>query len=213
MGQILLKNSVSQNIEKGIRLKELRLKANISATKLSELTGISRVTLSYWENAKNRTISRKGAELIIKALKSIGYEADVNWLLYGNQKTINLENNDSDLINSCINYNNKFIDSLKNETDTFLKFNPNSIITKVEDNMMFPIIKKGDLVGGVLQNLDKIQESTTCIIKNKEEYYIRNINKFNKKYSISHINMNSKEYINFNLLDITIAPVIRFWRL
>jgi len=54
-------------------------------------------------------------------------------------------------------------------SDVFTKMNPNSLITYIRDNQMAPTFNKGQIVGGIKQDLDNLQklEGKECIIELK----------------------------------------------
>ena len=66
-----------QKTEFGQRLKSIRESKKLTQAKMSEIFGVSRVTISNWENAEHAPID------VIMKINELYPDVDLHWLLTG----------------------------------------------------------------------------------------------------------------------------------
>lgn len=211
------------------RLKRLRLMAGLNRAQLAELAGAGVTSISIWENAAGNAMTDKSADKIISALKERGVTCSKEWLLKGSgtdpqvtltkQGTIaaNIEQAAEQVIGQL---SPQTIVALQEEIKLFAHSNPLAVIIKVEHDGMKPFIQKGDVVGGIWQQVARTQFNADeiCILEMDGKLDIRNIRSGTKEglFHVSYISYNSNLIAPFSLQDALltrIAPLKRLWRL
>ena len=205
---------------RGRRLKTLREKTGLTSILLAEKSGLSRGSISYWENGARGGLTRRGAEIMINTFTSVGLQCDVGWLWSGTghePKFVPLKNvqdnhQHENIILTTSNVHN-LISSLEKETEIFLSLNKNSVIARIEDDLMIPVLLPGDTVGGIWESIHLLSSQKTSILSIKDRLIARNIKKCDTDFEISHINKNSPEYLSLQNIDVSrFAAIIRVWR-
>ena len=209
-------------IERGQRLRELREVAGLNSTALAKLVGLSRASISYWENATRRGLTRASAQKIITALSAINVQCDIGWLWFGNgnppkmlhKPAAYLEFNPLFLNSQQSSHN--FLFSLHKEIDAFLGINTQGIIAKIQDDLMNPMYEPGDIVGGIWQPIDVITRAKNpqnIILKANNLLYVRQLTLTHNTLKISCINPNTVDPVSWKDIELTTAaPVIRVWK-
>lgn len=217
----ILNNDRKAQISRGERLKKLRSLSGLTAVALAEMAGLSRTSISYWENASRGGLTRKGAEKIIDILSRLGINCDINWLWFGdkNPSPITedfdpLKKKEKDF--STVSSTHTVIASLEKEMEVFLSLNKHSVITRLNDELMLPFFLPTDMVGGIWQNIETLyQKEAFCIIKMKNDNILRmrKLKKIGSSIQILHTNKKIEEYIYQNNAELaTVAPLTRLWR-
>lgn len=205
---------------RGRRLKILREKTGLTSTLLAEKSGLSRGSISYWENGARGGLTRKGAEIMINTLTSMGLQCDVGWLWSGigdepkfvPLKSLRDNHQYEKIILTTSNVHN-LISSLEKETEIFLSLNKNSVIARIEDDLMIPVLLPGDIVGGIWEPIHLLSSQKTSILSIKDSLIARNVKKCDANFEISHLNKNSPEYLSLQNIDFSkFATIIRVWR-
>lgn len=202
---------------RGNRLRKLRQLAKLTSVELATKAGISRASVSYWENAVNNGITRKGAERIIQVLNEMGINCDFDWLWFGigpfptitsdNQYTSEL------MFNKYPTVLQKLIGNVDKEISLFLTLNKEAIIHKIEDSLMSPVFKPGDIVGGIVQPLSNIHDETNCIIRINQTLYARIVKNVDDGFTVDYYNKSKSEYLNVENVDKDyLVPIIRVWK-
>lgn len=202
---------------RGSRLKFLRQLADIKGEELAELIGVSRQTISYWENAKLSSLSDKNAEKVIQAYNKIGIDCTIEWLLMGigkmpsnysaHKQVTNPPGYDLELAGA---------DPTSKEIELFCALHADSITAHVYDNSMQPVLEKGDRVGGVWQPSYQLVNNI-CIVIIENSIQIRLLKKLygDNRAILTYLNNDTEKMSTFELTDIYLpraAKVIRIWR-
>lgn len=133
----------------GGRLNEARKNKQLSQDSLAKQLGVSKQAVSNWENNQNHPDSKK--------LHSIGrvLSIDINWLLTGTKKDLNLDTGRSTGAGEVIIYSLKDISDLetaKNDGNirpslvSYFDASKSSFAITIEDNSMSPEFIEGDVV-------------------------------------------------------------------
>lgn len=174
-------------LARGLRLKRLRTIANITRDELAERTGVSRASISYWENATYSGLSHKGAEKIVAAVTEKGVQCSIGWLLLGLGSEPYLIRRDEPLLAIPI------APTIDQEIALFTSLYPQAVVIEISHADMLPIFHPRDRVGGIWQSSESpIFQPHYSIIKESGALQIK---------WISH-------YAHYELY----APVIRLWR-
>lgn len=149
---------ISSSIEKGARLKSLRLKLGHSIHEFSKLTKIPEPTLYSWEKGRS-SLSFKGAKKILKSVEPNNEKRLLFWLINGEEEILgNLNKNilEEILILQDVNY--------------YLKSRNDCVVMIILDNLMFPFLSPGDYVGGIKKTGSDISKlvGKWCIVETKE---------------------------------------------
>lgn len=141
--------------EIGQRIKETRVKENVSQAELSELTGISTTQLSAYENGK------KGIGLYVLARIAHALNTTIDALYFGPEsiKPISTANNKGELIVNCMNalFAQEVVKLLPHEEKNPFVFDNYSIVYRL----------------GFYSHLNSIEdlvEKLTDFEKNKDNY-------------------------------------------
>lgn len=191
--------------ERGSRLKWLRTQLGIKQEDFAKKLGISRATLSYWENASTVKfgLHEEAAKKVVNIISELGTSCNLTWLLYGiGDAPFTVKN---------------MLDE-KREINLFLLSSENAVATEMFDNSMQPIFSKGDMVGGIWKNINMLKTYDDFYIieiegKNQVRKIRRNdIDNTFDVFSICYSNDSKLPFEIKNLQIEKIAPIIRFWR-
>lgn len=133
----------------GGRLNEARKNKQMSQESLAKQLGVSKQAVSNWENNQNHPDSKK--------LKSISQVlgVDINWLLTGARKGLNLDTGRSTRAGEVIIYSLKDISDLESSKNdgnirpslvSYFEASTSSFAITIEDNSMSPEFIEGDVV-------------------------------------------------------------------
>jgi transcriptional regulator with XRE-family HTH domain len=207
-------------IERGQRLKSLRELGDLSTAELAKLAGLSRASISYWENAaRHKGLTSSGAHKIVVALSKIGVECDVGWLLFGvgnpphlaQKNTLLFSQTDSFL--KGIPNSQDFVFSFNKEIEIFMTMNKEAVIAKIEDDLMLPLYEKGDTVGGVWKSIEALTNAKNVILRFNNLFFVRKVTKNKNNITISHLNLDISDPISFrDFKPDFVAPIIRVWK-
>jgi transcriptional regulator with XRE-family HTH domain len=199
--------------ERGERLKKLRSLSGYTSIGLAEAAGVSRASVSYWENGSTNTgLTENGAEKIVKAVQLKNVRCSIEWLLYGLGSPPS--KSESGIIFPSVYQE---IATQTQEIELFMT-NPGAVVINTYTTAIQPIITKGDIVGGIWLDpaMADIQEIISIIeINNKLQ--IRKVKKSvdTHGYDVSYISypadLNEPFELKGILLD-KVAPIIRLWR-
>ncbi len=168
MVEIINSHTNSTSIEKGNRLKSLRIKLGYSIHEFSKLTKIPEPTLYSWEKGRS-SLSLKGAKKILKNVEPNNEKRLLFWLINGEEEILgNLNKNilEEILILQDVNY--------------YLKSRDDSIVMIILDDSMLPFLSPGDYVGGIKKTGAEISNlvGKWCIVETKEgSLYARQLEK------------------------------------
>jgi len=200
--------------ERGLRLKQLRELMNEKRQDFAKKIGITRVTLSYWENASTLKggLHEEAARKIIDIAENSGIACGLPWLLYGigDAPYHKDENNPPQK-------GNLVVDKQK-EIDFFLTSSTLAVVASITDGAMSPIVDAGDTVGGLWQAIDDIALlDKTYIIEIENGLQVRKIRKAETKgcYDVFAVSYSADSKLPFEMKNIIltrVAPIIRLWR-
>lgn len=198
MGKIINSSQSSSALEKGMRLKSLRIKLGHSIHEFSKLTKVPEPTLYSWEKGRS-SLSLKGAKKILKSIEPSNEKRLLFWLINGEEEILgNLNKNISEeiLILQDVNY--------------YLNSRDNNVVMIILDDSMLPFLSPGDYVGGLKKTGSQISKyiGKFCIVETKEgSLYARILEKSfqTNLYNLTPLSSNydtlKDQFINF------VAPI------
>lgn len=204
----MIKNQL--DIERGRRLKKLRALAGLTMNELAELAGVSRVAISYWENASPAGLSAKGAHKVVNALQKEKIYCTFEWLWegvgedpqYAAMKFYGGENIDSvDMLFST-----------SKEIEFFLRTNSQAVVVKVDNAALWPTFEFNDIVGGTWQPIAALRSEGFCIVTLNDVNQVRWVKKINKIVQLSFTPYVTSESEIEKVEMANVAPIIRVWR-
>jgi transcriptional regulator with XRE-family HTH domain len=203
----------------GNRILSLRKKVKLSRHEFYLQTGMSASTLKSFESGvrelppqKARQLSYIFSNLFTQILGQESYETSFDYILYGKkpktaeeiEKSLGaLEDND-DIPNEIISFTN----------------NPSYSVLKIEDDLMSPYYKEGDVVAGkkiTVEGQFPLYQGYVCILEDsKGKVFLRRVIKCNRRKVTSCI-LNNHTHQNTNFIEeidvVSIAQAIRHWHL
>lgn len=214
--------NIDDSIKKrGFRLKKIRKIMGLSTEKLAQLLGYSRQTISYWENAIHRGLSKRGANKLIEVVKQYGIECDEKWLLYGigeiKMSVFSLTEQ-----SNITHWMKKNAEKLRTnirffkEIEAFLLNNANAVIAEITDFSMYPLYIPGDWVGGYLIDINDTLSGKICIVEVNQECQVRVIQpgSLEKRYNLYWLHQTEEKNDMFELKNIEltkVAIITQFW--
>lgn len=205
-------------IARAKRTRSARKFAGLTMEQLNIQHNIPPSTLQGWENTgalslKNRSLTLKGAERLVKALQKEGVSCSVQWLMEGtgigphfvHTQQAKPKKKQHNLWGVHL--------SLQHEINAFEKNNPDAIVIRVTDDSLTPFYEKGDIVAGNKHYLNDIDKciNRICIIETlNKDIVIRKLHRSKKsqQYSLMPV---QEENLQACLRDITlywVAPII-----
>ncbi len=206
------------SIERGNRIRTLRDKLRLTRLQFEEATGMSASTLKSFESAdrdltpsKARLFSNLFSSLFIQILGNDTYETSFDFIFYG-EKPENLE-----LGNRGLHTDDTAL--IQDEINVFVK-NPSFHVLKIQDGLMSPFYKEGDIVAGIkitAENQFPLYQGYVCIMESLTgDVFLRKVIKADQRKVTSCI-LNTQISQNTNIFDEievrSIAQAIRHWHL
>lgn len=206
------------SIERGNRIRNLREKVKLTRLQFEEMTGMSASTLKSFESAdrdltppKARLFSNLFSSLFIQILGNDSYETSFDFIFYGKKpKNLELGNlrfhtDDAALIQDEINS---------------LASNPSFTVLKIQDDLMSPFYKEGDIVAGIkvtAENQFSLYQGYVCIIESMTgDIFLRKVIKVDERKITSCIlNTQISHHTDvFEEMEVrSIAQAVRHWHL
>lgn len=203
--------------ERGLRLKHLRELIGQKRQAFAKNIGITRVTLSYWENASTAKggLHEEGARKVINIADKAGVVCTLPWLLYGIGKEPHAVYASKTAIDGLLD--SGFNLNKQKEIDLFLISSNLTAITTVSDCSMSPMFEAGDIVGGIWQPVEKIDVfDKAYIVEIEKGLQVRKIRKLNKNlYDVFSITYTTESKFPFEIKGVNlnrVVPIIRLWR-
>ena len=139
------------------RIKSVRMQLGLSRKGFEKQTGISANTLQSWESGKNQ-LTNKGANKLFLALKKLGLNCSVEWLLYGEGLTPRINASEAESWQED--------ERILKEVMFFESNNPSSIVYLVRDDSMQPYYELGDYVAGSVRSSSQAEKliGSNCIV-------------------------------------------------
>ncbi len=194
------------DVLRGKRLKKLRSMTTLSIEEFAKQLGVTRVSVSYWENASQRTLSEGRARKIITfILEKHNIECSVNWLWEGKGPEPRYVREAS---------NHPFSD-IEKEIEFFKEMHHEAVFVKVDSDKLWPYFMFNDVIAGLWRSLDVLQGEEFCIvpINNRHEIrWVKKVDSDSKKAQISFSPLD-KEAPTEEILLEKIAPIMRVWRI
>ncbi len=174
-------------IARAKRARSARKFAGLTMEQLNIQHNIPPSTLQGWENTgctslKNRSLTLKGAQRLVFALKNEGVFCSIEWLMEGKGPgpsfTSPLMQDKSDCHYDSQHSSWTQDICLQNEIKAFEQNNPNPIVVLMPDDALSPLYDKGDIIGGIKYFFNDIARCVehTCIIEtNKSEVFVRKL--------------------------------------
>lgn len=202
---------------KAERLKRIRRLANLSREEMCSDGDINLTTLISWEVGRFGGLSKKGAIAVIKRVEREGVLCTLEWLLYGEGKSPEL-NFQSEMQGKNKSSESKLQteeEKIMEELLTFHRVNKNAIDFTIKDNSMLPHFKPGDIVAGVKRFKDDIAKliGQNCIIETSDGLItVRNIQpgSAKNKYALvaSNLEAKAKDLILYDKKIVSAAPIV-----
>lgn len=212
----MARNPIS--IERGLRLRSIRDKIKFSRLQFEEMTGMSASTLKAFESgerdlssSKARLFSNLFSSLFTQILGNDSYETSFDYIFHGKQpKNLELEN---------LGFHSNDTLDIEKEIGNFTA-NPSFIVLKIQDDLMSPFYKKGDIVVGrkiTAENQFSLYQGYICIVEPlKGDTVLRKIIKAETRKITScilNIHVNQDIDIFEEIEARSIAQAIRHWHL
>lgn len=222
------------SITRGKRLRFIRDMTGMKIRPFSEQCGVGYTTISYWENGSN-ILSERGAQKIVRAMKDVGINCTMLWLLTGKGEPPTVENTTK---LPKFNYNLVSPPSiqpvqeglphwktspLQEEIVVFKKQDVDALVQGIVDESMSPVYQPGDWVGGF--HLDKKQlelaNGKHCIVKFQTgEQIVRKVKVHGlQSDSLSFYVTNAEYSLEYPpIQDVpskvitAVAPIVRVWK-
>lgn len=198
MVQVFSQTKGASALEKGERLKSLRIKLGYSVHEFSRLTKIPGPTLYSWEKGRS-SLSLKGAKKILKTVEPTNEKRLLFWLINGEDEILGgLNKNilEEVLILQDVNY--------------FLKSRDHAAVMIILDHSMDPFLSPGDYVGGIKKAGNDMEKYSgrMCIIETRDHtLYTRYFEKTSEKGLFS-LRPHGSEFPTLQYKDINfIAPL------
>lgn len=206
------------SIERGKRIRSLRDKVNLTRLQFEEVTGVSASTLKSFESgdrdltlSRARLFSNLFSGLFTQILGNDTYETSFEFIFHG-RKPKNLE-----LGNLGFHTDDTVL--IQDEINAFTT-NPSFNVLKVQDDLMAPFYKEGDIVAGrkiTAENQFTLYQGYVCIMESLTgDIFLRKVIKANKRKVTSCIlNTHISQYTDiFEEIEVrSIAQAVRHWHL
>lgn len=208
---------------RGKRLRLLRKMSGLTLDVLAQKFHFGTSTIKYWECAKNRGLSSKGAKKIITAMQHHGIQCSYMWLMHGvglPPQFFDVRFHDSSKAVTGIDqvaYDEE--KSIAHEIALFCERIIDAITLTVFDDGMEPIYSAGDSIGGKRLYGDDLVKSIgkNCIIETVDRQLLcrriaqgSEVDSFNLFCINPHALANPLHLYNVKLLSA--APISRVWR-
>lgn len=201
--------------ERAERLKLVRLLANLKRDEFARLVDVSPTTVSFWENVTHTGLTEDGAMKTVAALEKLGFFCTVPWLMFG---TGDVPYKHGDKKNTAISIMHQINNEQLNNEIALFQRQADTVILTVADDAMSPVFLKQDIVGGIWQDITKlnINERMICIVEFNNSLLVRKIRTagFNK-YDLYALCLDSSSAAPYEIKGISlskVAPVCRLWR-
>lgn len=217
------------SLDKGRRVKRLRLMAGLNREQLAKLAKVSNQSVSYWENNTHGGPSKRSAEKVISALAKAGVICSVHWLLTGSgsppriltesltSRPFQESFKESQIETFTKSFPSKLSHTLEKEIELFCSLNENAVITMVEHPGMNSPFEQGDVVGGILEKANDIKEQKLYIVEVNNKLRIGKVTRGSRKglYNVTcnfdHVAaLEPREFSDIAISQV--APVVRIWR-
>lgn len=201
--------------ERAERLKSVRLLANLKRDEFAHLAEVSPTTVSFWENVTHTGLTEDGAIKTVAALEKSGIICTVPWLMFGTGDTPYKQGEKQ---NIGLYAHHQTAEGMVNKEVSLFQHQANTVILTVQDDAMSPIFLKQDIVGGIWQDINKINisERLTCIIEFNNNLLVRKIRTAQlNSYDLYALCFDPNAIAPYEIKGISlsrIAPIYRLWR-
>ena len=214
MSELSLTSQRTEPASIGNRIKSLRMLTGCSRKIFSLKTQISENTLKIWEDPQKRKgLSKKGAIKLIEAVKNLGIECSLEWLLEGVGHGPSIINNQFLPETGEVSWGEE--EAIFKDIEAFKKNNPNPIVVMITDGSLLPYYSYEDYVGGSKRTGKDIDLliGSICIIELDTGVLIRKILKKDANgYTICVLNKNESVEETKNNVEIISAAKVVFCR-
>jgi transcriptional regulator with XRE-family HTH domain len=206
------------SIERGDRIRTLRDKVKLTRLQFEEMTGMSASTLKSFESAerdltssKARLFSNLFSSLFVQILGNDTYETSFEFIFNGKApETLELEN---------LGFHTNDAVHIQHEINVFTT-NPAFNVLEIQDDLMAPFYKKGDIVAGrkiTAENQFSLYQGYVCIMESLTgDMFLRKVIKADQRKVTSCIlNTQISHHTDiFEEIEVrSIAQAIRHWHL
>ncbi len=190
------------------RLRSLRAMTGKPREYFQRHYGIARGTLQNWESNRHGGLTKKGADLIIKALRAEQIAVDSSWLLHG------VGDGPHFIRNDVPHADHPELEMFTKELIYFRQGNEHSIDHIIKDASMAPIYQAGDYVCGCRRYMEDIKLFCDKIVIAQTIEYgtVVRILKAGEEPSLFHLfSINVQESFTHQMLQnvevISVAPI------
>jgi len=177
----------------GFRIRAVRILTGLNQEEFSAKHNVPYISLKNWEQGKF-TPRSESILAYLKALETEGIQVDPDWLYFGSGPG-------PTYLNRSTKISEKMSASVIDKQIAFFKerqlsMGLNPIISHIEDDLMFPDFKCGDIVGGVFIPRQEVIELSMDGAEIERPFLVLDSN---GKYYPRHLFINDKQiFINSN---------------
>lgn len=203
--------------ERGQRLRCLRGMLGLSVNQFADTVGISRVTMSYWENATRLKLSKKGAYKVIGIMREHKVHCTFEWLWDGIGDGARMLSKQGSTPESIVANAGHHFTSTEKEIDLFLTVNKDAAIVKIHSATLWPFFEFNDIVAGLWLPLAAFRSEGYCIIKIDEIQEVRWVKKIVSEKPPYQVETSYSPYSakkeDIKVIEVEkVAPITRLWR-
>jgi hypothetical protein len=152
---------------RGARVKRVRNLANLSRKEMGDDPDLNMFTLKGWELARHGGLPLDGAHKIVKRVAREGVFCTVEWLLYeeGQPPKVVVGKTNDQVVKEIFEEPEEI--KMQEELTFFQKQYSSTIYYQISDDGMLPFYEKGDMVAGVPEMQENIQNiiGMNCIVQ------------------------------------------------
>ena len=192
-------------VEIGERLRRVRMMAGLTRDMLALQSGVSKTSISYWENATlKHPIKPRSLQKLMDVFRQNGVACDERWILMGigGQPSVRLATDEKSVLN-------QHFAGLDAEIEFFRELSPDAVVTKIPHHFLFPLYHKNDFVGGIWESNFEFVKEECAIIEVEDMLDIKIIKKIkNNLFETFYLDQQQSQTLTL----ARFAPLIRLWR-
>jgi len=204
----------------GKRLRRIRQMAGLKRSELAREAEVGKTSISYWEHAKSESslMTATSRKKILDTVRRHGVECTERWLLTGTgpepKMAVGQPLNPIEPILVDVLLEGKQDITLADELRLFLSTSL-TVVIKISDSSMLPLLGKGDLVGGIWLPGSNLLSERTCIVEINGKLQARCVRRTtNNLFHLSYTAFDANQSEPYEIKDIhleRIAPITRIW--
>ncbi|CAM4396647.1 MAG: hypothetical protein LEGION0398_MBIBDBAK_00202 [Legionellaceae bacterium] len=181
----------------------------MSRNDFAKLVGVTKTSISFWRNPTDkRGLMESAAGKICRGVLKLGLKCNPSWLLHGMGASPSWITSDET--------EKVILPERQLEISSFLSFSKSAVVFRIQDNSMQPLYFYNDIVGGIWQKSNEIDERKTYIVEVNGQLQVRKLKATNKPnhfdlFSLSFIENPNYLYEMKNIYLEKVALIIRVW--